>query len=287
VAGRITDTPASADGAEGTAAGGRTEGGTIRRWKVPTVTTKLNIDWPELQFAFDSSFGEVSCYLDRETGTVVTVTEDIRAAADDEDEAAGFDSQLLEVVRAIDDGSERYLPIPGQDGREGYRDMEEFIATVRNRRLVELLEVAIAGRGAFRRFKDVLAGSPAERERWFAWSDGRQRERILDWLTAEGIAPANAPAVPVVPPPAEPEREAAADLLEELTLLCLYLGSWEEPAIGQTVHRAWKGFRFEILDALEARGLIAQTRRAKSLTLTEEGRRRAQELERRLASISD
>jgi hypothetical protein len=109
---------------------------------VPTVTTKLNIDWPELQFAFDSTFGDVSCYLDRETGTVVTITEDIRAAADDEDDAGGFDPQLLEAVRAIDAGSERYLPIPDQDSREGYRDMEEFVATVRDRRLAELLEVA-------------------------------------------------------------------------------------------------------------------------------------------------
>jgi hypothetical protein len=134
----------------------------------------------------------------------------------------------------------------------------------------------------------VLASSPAERERWFAWRDGRQRERILDWLAAEGIAPVSAPAAPVVPPPVEPEREVAADLLEELTLLCLYyLGSWEEPAVDRTVHRAWKGFRFEVLDALEARGLIAQIGRAKSLVLTEEGLRRAQELEERLALISE
>jgi hypothetical protein len=47
------------------------------------------------------------------------------------------------------------------------------------------------------------------------------------------------------------------------------------------------GFRFEILDALEARGLISQTRRAKSLYLTEQGLRRARELEERLASLSE
>jgi hypothetical protein len=51
---------AAVAGAEGTAAGGRAEGGTMRLWKVPTVTTKLNIDWPELQFAFDSTFGNRS-----------------------------------------------------------------------------------------------------------------------------------------------------------------------------------------------------------------------------------
>ena len=67
--------------------------------------------------AFDSSFGEASCYLDRESGTGVTVTEDIEAAADDEDDAEGFDPQLVGAVRAIDSGPERYLPPDPQPGR--------------------------------------------------------------------------------------------------------------------------------------------------------------------------
>ena len=41
--------------------------------------------------------------------------------------------------------------------------MEDFIATVRNPHLRELLEVAIMGRGAFRRFKDVLYNYPTRR----------------------------------------------------------------------------------------------------------------------------
>jgi hypothetical protein len=48
----------------------------------------------------------------------------------------------------------------------------------------------------------------------------------------------------------------------------------------QTVRRAWKGYLFEVLDALAEKGLIEQSRRAKSLYLTGEGLRRAQELAR-------
>ncbi|MBL7064565.1 MAG: transposase [Anaerolineae bacterium] len=71
-------------------------------------------------------------------------------------------------------------------------------------------------------------------------------------------------------------------MLEELTLLVIYLSSWEEQvAPGLTVRRAWKGYLFEVLDELEEQGHISQTRRAKSLTLTEEGVLRAQELEAR------
>jgi hypothetical protein len=43
-------------------------------------------------------------------------------------------------------------------------------------------------------------------------------------------------------------------------------------------HRAWKGYLFEVLDVLEEKSYISQTRRAKSLTLTSEGVLRAQEI---------
>ena len=43
--------------------------------------------------------------------------------------------------------------------------MVRFAASVSNPHLCELLGVAVRGRGAFRRFKDVLTRYPAERER--------------------------------------------------------------------------------------------------------------------------
>jgi len=71
--------------------------------------------------------------------------------------------------------------------------MEAFIETVASPHLQELLEVAINGRGAFGRFKDVLVRYPDERERWFAFKDARMRERVREWLMDEGIEPINGP----------------------------------------------------------------------------------------------
>jgi hypothetical protein len=62
------------------------------------------------------------------------------------------------------------------------RNMQAFIATVEDDHLSELLEVAINGKGAFRRFKDVLLNYPEERERWFQFKDDRMKERALEWL---------------------------------------------------------------------------------------------------------
>jgi hypothetical protein len=84
------------------------------------------------------------------------------------------------------DDAERWLPVHGEGSREGYRDMELFIASVEDPGRAERLRIAIKGRGAFRRFKDELARSPGELERWHALSEERQRGRARSWLAAAG-----------------------------------------------------------------------------------------------------
>jgi hypothetical protein len=139
----------------------------------------------------------------------------------------------------------RYIGVPQADSHEAYRDMQVFISTVQDERLEDRLWRAISGRGAFRYFKDVLTDYPRERERWFEFKDAQVRQRVLDWLESEGIEP--------------------IDVIRGML----------------TVRRAWKGFRFEVLDALEEQGYLNQSRRAKSVTLTEKGVERAQALQAR------
>jgi hypothetical protein len=70
--------------------------------------------------------------------------------------------------------------------------------------------------------------------------------------------------------------EASDAAARDLTLMLIYLTSWEEGPYG--ARRCWKGFRFEILDELAEQGLVEDSRRAKSLYLTPDGQRRAREL---------
>ncbi len=84
------------------------------------------------------------------------------------------------------DDPERWLVVHGEGSREGYRDMERFIASVEDPGRAERLAVALRGRGAFRRFKDELACWPGELEQWHAFSEERQRGRARSWLAASG-----------------------------------------------------------------------------------------------------
>lgn len=75
-------------------------------------------------------------------------------------------------------------PIPSF---ESYGDLEDFVACVRDPKARDLLERAIAGRGAFRRFKDTLLDFPELREAWFKFHDARMVRRAIEWLMEEGL----------------------------------------------------------------------------------------------------
>ncbi len=64
----------------------------------------------------------------------------------------------------------------------------------------------------------------------------------------------------------------------QLTLLLLYLNSWEEKGLDNPVRRAWKGYDFNVLNKLEEKDYISQSKTAKSVYLTEGGIDKAKEL---------
>jgi hypothetical protein len=89
-----------------------------------------------------------------------------------------------------DDDDERWLWVECEGSQEGYRDMELFIAALDDTDQMDRLGIAISGRRAFRRFKDQLSRWPELLERWYAFSEDRQRGRARAWLAGEGYAPA-------------------------------------------------------------------------------------------------
>jgi Mn-dependent DtxR family transcriptional regulator len=69
--------------------------------------------------------------------------------------------------------------------------------------------------------------------------------------------------------------------IEDLVLLLLYLTSWEEKVKHIKIVRSWKGYPFEVLNALTEKDYIHGSKRAKSVYLTEQGIKQAKELVRK------
>lgn len=99
--------------------------------------------------------------------------------------------EFADVPAELDEDNEEFDPDRWlsyrPDSGEGYRDMLDFTETVRDGRWKDRLRHALDGRGAFRRFRDILDDAPeGYLRRWYVFRDERALGRARAFLAAEG-----------------------------------------------------------------------------------------------------
>jgi Uncharacterised protein family (UPF0158) len=147
------------------------------------ASRRVPVNWDDLEMALTMNPGEWTCYLDLRTGEVHLLA----AYAGDREEGLSE----AEIEAGLEAG--HLVGIEPLDPSVEYGWMVAFTETVGQRRVRERLDDALTGRRPFRRFKDVLGDTPAERERWFAFRDEKLRQAVRDWLAGEGIEPTTTP----------------------------------------------------------------------------------------------
>lgn len=150
---------------------------------------RVEIDWDALEVAVERNSPDTDSYLDLTTGRVLTITTGDPEATLNREQVSGNIRNFLRIEPA--------------SSREQYRWMERFVGSVVDEGLRERLIISIDGKGAFRRFKDVLLAYPAERERWFSYRADLLHWHIQNWLESHDIHPTNEPPWGAVQPPQE------------------------------------------------------------------------------------
>ncbi|HKE14564.1 MAG TPA: UPF0158 family protein [Kofleriaceae bacterium] len=154
----------------------------------------ITIDWDALETAVERNAPDTESFLDRSSGQVMTVV-------------AG-DPEAPLRKRQIAENIHNFVRVEPASSREQYRWMERFVSSVSEPGLRERLIISIDGKGAFRRFKDVLLAYPAERERWFSYRADLLHWHIHNWLREAGIdAAEDPPWGEAKPPPELPQVE--------------------------------------------------------------------------------
>ena len=152
----------------------------------------ISIDWDALETAVERNAPDTESFLDVSSGQVVTII-------------AG-DPEAALLRQRVADNIHTFHRVEPASSREQYRWMEKFVASVSEPNLRERLIISIDGKGAFRRFKDVLIAYPAERERWFSYRADLLHWHIHSWLEEHGLASdVPAPWGESKPPPELPE----------------------------------------------------------------------------------
>lgn len=113
-------------------------------------------------------------YLDLHTGEVI--------------EEAVTDPMMVgeDVVVDVDEDPDRWLRFDRTGSRDGWQDMAAFAARQPDSALRGRLQQAIEGKGAFRRFRDLVHDEDLA-DSWQVFSTDRQLGRARAYLADEGI----------------------------------------------------------------------------------------------------
>ena len=159
---------------------------------------KLKVDLEMIANAMeDVARMDMDYYLDKETGEVIITSEETFGYAEEEDEdkiREDLPDWQKEDIKLAKDilfkKPDRYICIPERPSYEGYNLMVEFAEKVDGELLREKLNIALDGKGAFRRFKNVIADYPDYRGKWFKFRNEKLNKEVIEWLNSIGIEPA-------------------------------------------------------------------------------------------------
>ena len=112
-------------------------------------------------------------YLNRETGAIVTVMDDMAMGPDGEVDPADIEE------------SDEFLPLPTSAEIDEWSMMEKF-ALERPQPLSDELIDGISGRGAFRMFRTIVKRARVEDE-WYRFRERAFASIAREWLDQHGI----------------------------------------------------------------------------------------------------
>ena len=171
---------------------------------------QLTVNFDDIQKAMEDVVRDSFDYfLDTDTGEVVTFSDEILKKVQstlydidsddirDDIEYIEFDRDPEipdwmqdEVELALEillDEKDRFIRIPERTSAMAYQSMNAFIETIEDPTLKKKLSDALNGKGAFRKFKDILIHYPKERKRWHGFNAKSMKMEISDWLNSIGI----------------------------------------------------------------------------------------------------
>jgi dienelactone hydrolase len=129
---------------------------------------------------------EWTAYLNRRTGELFTVPGDMSLLEDGDDlELSDWEEDDLLKAREIAASSD-WLALPTKFDIHEYAIMKRFCLDRDDDTQRAMLLDAIAGKGAFRMFKNLIRRYGIEQQ-WYAYRDSEIERFVADWLDEQGI----------------------------------------------------------------------------------------------------
>lgn len=141
----------------------------------------------EVVDAFETAADEMSSYVNRATGQVVSVTDEVLGLAKedpDADMASGLSEAIAEARCIL--GSDEWLELPSKFDLHEWGIMDQFGRSLASESERSAVADAIHGSGAFRNFKVTIRRLGVEAA-WFAFKRLALEKIARDWLEQNGL----------------------------------------------------------------------------------------------------
>lgn len=143
----------------------------------------------EIIDGMESQTYEGRCFLNRETGEIIGISDyEFRAVEEESslESCPEWQRDLIQTAKQIlDDDKGKYIALPLRFDIDEYSMMENFALSVDDE-ISDCLYAAIKERGAFRRFKDEVARFEIE-EDWYKFRDEKYKELAIEWCEYNNI----------------------------------------------------------------------------------------------------
>jgi hypothetical protein len=132
---------------------------------------------------------EVTAYINRKNGELVTFTAEDISLAEEEDDNYSVPEWQREIVDAAKQAlsNDDYLELPDKFEMDEYGIMERYSYAIEDEQVRDALLEAINGKGAFRRFKDKVHEKGIDKN-WHQFRTNAFKQIAADFLLSQGIA---------------------------------------------------------------------------------------------------
>lgn len=139
--------------------------------------------------AIELQTNETDYYFCTETGEVIMITLEQMNIAERGDSLERYPEWLQEQVQLAEkvlENEDLFIPLPSRYEVNEYEIMESFALSIESQRVSDIIYDALRGKGAFRRFKDLVERHNLI-DQWYQYRDNAYGKIAIDWCQSHGL----------------------------------------------------------------------------------------------------
>ena len=145
------------------------------------MSVKVKLE--ELIDALEFRVEEMSIFVNKKTGKIISVLDDEFQEAEDSE---NFDEEVVNEAKDILENGEDYIALPLKYEINEYEMIEQFCETLEDEKNKTNLQREIQGRGSFGRFKRMIKEIGIE-EDWYRFKDEKYKEIVIEWCNENDL----------------------------------------------------------------------------------------------------